>query len=233
MIRRKICLSALAFLALPVCPRAAQRNYIDTYGPETIQEGHLGVETRNDYRSPNFGNDYFTDETTGEIGVTDRDTVGATAIFVEGQGFTAARLENRYHLAKMDEWPIDTAVYVAFKDADGHKDRDAIESKLILSKDVEQVNVTGNGILNLVRKIKANGNDEWDVKPGVAVAASYKTGTIVTPGIELLIQEYQSRITPGVYVALAPNMRLSAGLGIGVEHRADNLQLKTLFQVEF
>jgi len=233
MTRRKIWLTALALLAAPALSHADLRNYIDTYTTETMKEGGFGLEVRIDYREPDHGEDHFTNETLAQIGVTERYTVGVSGLFVEGLGFTAARLENRYRLVKTDQWPIDTAVYFAFKDANGHKDRDAIESKLMVSHDVDQFNVTGNGIINLVRKFKANGDDEWDVKPGLAFAGSYRTGSIVTPGVELLIQEYQSRISPGVYVALAPNMRLNAGLGIGVEDRADNLQLKTLFQMEF
>jgi hypothetical protein len=233
MVRRHVLAAAFVLAALPSVSHAHLRNYLDTYGYYTLEEGKYEMEFWNDYVKPAHGDGYFRNQTEGEIGITDRYTLGIYGVFVEGLGFTAAKIENRYRLSQPGEWPVDTAVYLEFKDANDHKDEDEIETKVILSKNIDYWNFTANGIMEFEREIEPNGEDEWEIEPGVALATSYNTGGVVTPGLELLLLENQSRIVPGAYITLAPNMRLNVGLGLGLESKADDYQLKTIFEYEF
>lgn len=69
--------------------------------------------------------------------------------------------------------------------------------------------------------------------PNHTIQEEKKYWNRVTPGIEFFLAENKSRVTPGLYIDLLPDVRLNAGAGIGLKKKADNLQLKTILEVEF
>jgi hypothetical protein len=219
---------------LPAAGRAHVRNYLDTYGYETLAKGHSELEIHTDLNDPDGGDRYWYNQTEAEYGVTSRWTTALYGVFVDGLGFTAAKWENRYRLGEKGKGPVDVALYGELKKANGHKDEDEIEAKVILAKDWGRVNLAVNPILELEREVKANGEDEWELESGLAAGVSYhRLWGAVTPGVEILLKEKQSRLTPGLYIDLMPNVRFNVGVGIGLEPQADDAQLKTLLEIEF
>ncbi len=72
------------------------------------------------------------------------------------------------------------------------------------------------------------------MESGLAVGTCYRHAwKNVTPGVELLIVENQTRLTPGVYIDVMPGIRFNVGVGIGLEKKADDAQLKSILEVEF
>lgn len=226
----------VAAALIPMAAETAQahlRDYLETYGYNTLQKGRKEVELRTDLINPDEGDDYWTHESEFEYGITDRWTVGVYAVFREGEGFTAAKLENRIRLAEPGEFPVDPAFYFEIKDANGRKDNDEVESKLILSKDIGLFNITWNGILAFEKEYETNGDEEWETELGMVTGVAYRAGGPVTPGLELAIAENDTRLIPGVYIDLGPSVRLNLGVSLGLEKTADNTQLKSLLEIEF
>jgi hypothetical protein len=220
---------------LPVVGEAHLRNYLDTYGYPTLDKGHAEVEVWTDRRDPDGGDSFWVNQTEVEYGVSDRWTTSLYGVFVDGQGFSALKWENRYRLKEKGVWPVDVALYGEIKKANGRKDENELEGKLILSKDWDRWNVSVNPILEVEEEIEASGDKEWELESALAVGTSYRGGfgPRVTPGVELFFAEHQSRITPGLYMDLMPDVRLNVGAGIGLEKQADNLQWKTILEIEF
>lgn len=217
----------------PIAGHAHLRNYLDTYGYDTLEKGHTEMELWTDRRNPDSGRSFWFHQTEVEYGVTDRYSLGLYGVFVDGQGFSAFKAENRYRLAEHGEGPVDTALYLEFKKANGNKDADEIEGKVILSKDIGAWNFTVNPILELERETEAGGEKEWETETALAVGTAYKTEGRVTPGVELFLAEHKSRITPGVYIDVLPEIRLNVGAGIGLEKQADDVRFKSILEIEF
>ncbi|MBI4370359.1 MAG: hypothetical protein HY547_09040 [Elusimicrobia bacterium] len=224
---------ALSGALIPLCAEAHLRNYLETYGYSTLETGRFELELWSDRRNPDSGSSYWFHQTEVEYGVTDRYTVGLYGVFRDGQGFAALKIENRYRLSRPGQWPLDTALYLEFKDANGSKDDDEIEGKVIMSKDIGAVNYTANAILGFEREVKSGGGEEWEALPSLALAAAYGRGSRVTPGIELVLNEEKSRVIPGLYIDLAPEVRLNLGLSLGLQAKADDWQLKSILEIEF
>ena len=217
----------------PATGQAHLRNFLDTYGYDTLSKGKLELELWTDLNDPDHGDRYWQNQTEVEYGVTDHYSLGFYGVFVDGQGFTALKIENRYRFAEKGQWPIDTAVYLEFKDANGSKDEDEVEGKLILSKDIGKLNIVANPILSYEREREASGEIEWESKTALALGVAYKIPGRVTPGVELFLAEGKSRITPGIYVDILPEVRFNFGVGLGLESKADDAQLKTILEIEF
>lgn len=217
----------------PDVARAHLRNFLDTYGYDTLSQGKYELELWTDLRDPDKADRYWVYQTEVEYGVTDHYSLGVYGVFVDGQGFSAAKIENRYRFAEKGQWPVDTAVYLEFKDANGRKDEDEIEGKLIFSKDIEKWNIVANPILAFEREIESNGETEWEAETAFALGAAYKLPGRITPGVELFLAENKSRITPGLYIDILPEVRFNIGVGIGLESKADDAQLKSILEIEF
>ena len=228
-------IAALAFAAAlcPVYGRAHKRDFLDTYGYYTLERGGVELELFTDLRVPDSGRNRWFHQSEVEYGVTDRYTLGVYGVFVDGQGFTAWKLENKYRLSQPGQWPVDTTLYLEYKDANGAKDQNEIEAKAILSKDFGKWNLTANPILEFEQEEEPNGEKEWEAEPALALGTAYRTGGRLTPGIELLLAKRKTRLTPGLYIDILPEIRLNLGVGIGLEKPADDMQFKSLLELEF
>jgi hypothetical protein len=225
---------AISAALLPAPARAHLRNYLDTYGYDTLQKGHAEVEAYTDRRKPDHADAFWVNQTELEYGVTDRWTTSLYGVFVDGQGFTALKWENRYRLGEKGVWPVDVTLYGEIKEADDKKDNDELEAKVILAKDWGPWNLAVNPIIEREKETEASGETEWETEKALAVGLSYQhLWKKVTPGVELFIQKDETRITPGLYMDVYPNVRFNVGAGIGVAKEADNFQLKTILELEF
>jgi hypothetical protein len=220
---------------IPLSARAHVRNYLDTYSYDTLEKGRWEMELWTDWRNPDGGDGYWYHQTELEYGVTDRWVSALYGIFVDGQGFSAAKWENRYRLKEKGVWPVDVALYGELKKANGDKDVDELEGKVILSKDWGDLNVSVNPILEIEEEFKPNGDTEWEMEAALAAGVCLRggLGSRVTPGVELFAAEHQTRITPGLYIDVMPDVRFNVGAGIGLEKAADDVVWKTILEIEF
>jgi hypothetical protein len=230
---KKYSLFALTIFLPLGAAHAHLRNYLDTYSYYTLTQGASELELHTDLHNPDHAEDYWAHETEYEYGITDRYTIGLYGVFREGVGFTAAKVENRVRIAEPGEWFMDPAIYFEIKDANGRKDQDELEGKLILSKEIGRWNVSWNGILGHEREIKKNGDTEWETEVAMAIGAAYNGGWRVTPGVELYSAENATRITPGLYIDLMKDVRLNLGVGIGLEDKAEDATFKSILEIEF
>lgn len=220
---------------IPGSGGAHMRNYLDTYGYPTLEKGRSEIELHTERRDPDKGDGFWVHQTEVEYGVTNRWTTALYGVFVDGQGFSAVKWENRYRLGEAGLWPVDVALYGEIKKANGDKDEDELEAKVILSKDWGRWNLSVNPILEAEREIEPSGEKEWELESALAAGLSLREGlgTRVTPGVEIYAAEHKTRITPGLYIDLFPDVRFNIGAGIGLEKAADDLQWKTLLEIEF
>jgi hypothetical protein len=232
MTRRNLWLAFFAAL-MPASAFALQHNYLDTYDYRKIDEGWRNLQVQTDLRDPERGDSYFFNQTGIEYGASNLYTIGVYADFTEGVGFSAAHLLNRFRITESNAYPVDMAFQLELKDANDHKDQDKIEGLFLVSKDIREFNLTGNAIMQLNREIEANGDDEWDFDPALALAGAFRTGTNVTPSLELFIADDQSRLIPGAAIDITSTVRLNVGIAVGLEDEADDTQLKTLLKASF
>lgn len=231
--KKKWMMGAIVLLA-GAQARAHVRDYLDTYSPATLEKGAAELELWTDLRNPDRGDAYWVHQTEVEYGVTPRYTLGLYGVFIDGQGFSALKVENRYRPEMPSSWPLDTALYLELKKANGRKENNEIEGKILLGKTWGPVNVTANPILALEETRDANGDKSWELESGLALGTCYRHAwKDVTPGLELLIAENETRLTPGVYIDVMPGIRFNVGVGIGLEKKADDAQLKSILEVEF
>lgn len=222
------------FLLGGTAARAHLRDYLDTYGPYTLEKGRMEMELWTDLRDPDGGDRYWVHQTEVEVGVTDRYTVGVYGVFVDGVGFAAAKIENRFRPVLPRAWPFETAFYLEFQKANGDKERNEVEGKALLAKNWGAVNLTVNPILELEEKKDINGDKSWELETALALGTCYrKYWKKVTPGVELFFAEKKSRVTPGLYIDVARDVRFNVGVGLGLEKPADNAQIKTILEIEF
>jgi hypothetical protein len=151
------------------------------------------------------------------------------------------KIEAKLRFAEAGQWPVDVALYTEYKNPDGHRDvrSDELENKVILSKDVGPWNLVGNFVFE--RKI--NTRDDWafEYTAGVsyAVAPRTRVGLEVKETLgderELGVRrdDHKLYLVPGIYTSLTPHVRLLAGPAFGLTRASDDLQLRTIVEIEF
>jgi hypothetical protein len=169
---RSLIVFLLTLFLAPAC-RAQESPYFVTYDHHMEEPGNLDIETSTTTNVPRDGQRfYFAPYTEFEYGMTARWT---TELYIESQAtwgdsavFTGWRIENRYKPLKREHW-INPVLYLEFEDRNEASriqkelDGDApdvsspnrelqpikvheLETKLILSRDVDSWNVAGNFI---------------------------------------------------------------------------------------
>ena len=229
-----------AFLALlaagllyPARGEAHLRNWLDTYGYYTLERGKAELETYTDRIRPADGSAYWQNQTEVELGITDHYSLGLYGVAVDGQGFSGWRAENRVRFAEPGAWPVDTAGYLEYSGGVAGKMDDEVEAKLILSKDLASWNVTANPFLEVTREDQADGSKGWNGHPGIALATAHRTSDRLTEGVEVVFRRNESRVIPGLYINLLPEVRLNLGVGFGLVSQADRTQLRSILEIEF
>ena len=156
----------------------------------------------------------------------------------ERDGF---KLEAKLRLAEAGQWPIDVALYTEYKNPDGHRDvsSDELENKVIVSRDFGP----WNGVTNFVFEKKLNTHSDWEFEYTAGV--SYGLTARIRLGLELKEslgdadefgirrKDHQLYLVPGLYASLTPHLRLLVGPAFGITRASDDLQLKSILEMEF
>lgn len=224
------------------------RDYILNQYYYTAKQGEFEVELWNDVIFPEADNDdtYKTKHQLElEYGITDHFQLAYYEVSTWDRAKDWERdqfkIEAKLRLAEAGQWPVDVAFYTEYKNPDGSRDArsDAIENKLILSKDFGPWNVVGNAMVE--RKI--NEHDDWEFAytTGVSYALTARTRL----GLEwketlgdsdefgLRRKDHKVFVAPGIYHSFTPNVRLLCAPAFGLTRASDDLQLRTILEIEF
>lgn len=115
-----------------------------------VNGGH-GVLVHDGFLSPDSPHQTLRLRGTLDYGLTDQLAFRTRLVFEDGPqehlGIDTLELGGIYELAERDEWPVDVGLYAAvFLREDGRKDN-AYSARLLLAKQYEKWNFTGNVML--------------------------------------------------------------------------------------
>ncbi len=242
-------LIVVAMLAGDGAAFAHQRDYVLNQQYYTTRKGEWELELYSDYNQPDFdngGTHNFKQQYEIEYGLTDRLQLAYYEVVKwdrpKGWRRDALKVEAKYRFAEAGEWPMDVALYGEYEGPNGRQDRDsdALEGKLILSKDLGPWNVVGN----LIAARKINEHDLWALEYTAGV--SYPVTQRVRLGVELREslgapegefgirrKGHEIQLMPGLYASLTPHVRVLVGPAFGLTKAADDFQIRSIVEIEF
>ncbi len=223
------------------------RDYLVNQHYSTAKRGEFEAEFYNDVIFPEADNDdtYKTKHQIElEYGVTDHFQLAYYEVYTWDRAKDWARdmykVEAKLRLADPGQWPLDVTLYTEYEAPDGPRDArsDAIENKLILSKDLGPWNVVGNFVFE--RDINTHADWEFEYTAGISYAVTPRTrlGLEVKQGLgtsdEFTFDGTQNlQVVPGIYTGLTPHVRVLFGPAFGLTRSSDDLQLRSIVEVEF
>lgn len=232
----------------PVPAHAHIRDYIFNQGYHTTKKGEVEVELHNDYSFTDLDNnnrDSSKHQIELEYGLTDHLQLAYYEVFTwdrtKDWERDAFKVEGKYRLFEAGELPVDIALYGEYINPDGTQDRrsDEMELKLILAKYLGDWNVTGN----LITKRKINDHDPWGFEYTLGVShpvnnrmklgLEIKEGLGTTEDLGIHRKGHKFQLMPLIAYSPTPHSRILFGPAIGLTRAAEDLQLKTIVEVEF
>ncbi len=245
---RILVMIAAALLAIPAATRADRRYYGETYNASTAPRGSLDVELWTTYAAPP-GNaagvpGLWRHQLELETGITDRWDVAVYGVARQVRGeaveFEAVKLESRLALAAPGTWLVDPVVYVELQKTFVEDRPFSVEEKLILAKDLGQLNVS----LNLAGEQEFAGGEvepeweyalgsSWELVPAFRLGAEIfgdRAKAEVSPALERTA--WQAWAGPAVSIAVARSwLVLAAGFGLNGE--SDALRARAILAFQF
>ncbi len=152
----------------------------------------------------------------------------------------AFKIEAKARLAEAGQWPLDVAFYTEYENPNGRRvsDSDALENKVILSRDFGPWNLVGNFIFT--KKLNTGRHWAYEYTAGVSYAVTPRTrlGLEVKQGLgesgDFVFNRTQPLyLVPGLYMNVTPHVRLLVGPSFGLTKASDDVQLKSIVEVEF
>jgi len=223
------------------------REYLVNQGYHTADQGEVEVEFYNDMNLSDLDNDgtyHSKHQIEFEYGVTDHLQVAYYEVYTwdrtKDWERDAFKVETKLRFAEAGEWPVDVALYTEYKNPDGHREKnsDEVENKIILNKDFGPWNVVGN----FVFEKKINTDSPWGYE--YTAGANYAVTPQTRLGVELkqglgdskdfgFDRDHELLIMPGLYTRLTSHVRLLIGPAFGLTRGSDDLQFKSIVEVEF
>jgi len=250
--KRRLILSTLAaglLLLLGESPAFAHmRDYLFNQGYHTSRKGELEIELYNDLDLKDTDNDSTYNskhQVELEYGLTSRLQLAYYEVFAwdrpKDWRRDSFKIETKYRFLESGELPVDIALYAEYKNPNGRRDAasDEIEGKLILSRDFGRWNVVGNLIAE--RKINEHEDLQWEYTAGISTALNSK----VRMGLELREtlgdqgefgihrKNHELQLMPVVAANLNPHARILFGPAFGLTKATDDIQLKSIVEIEF
>jgi len=228
---------------------AHMRDYVLNQPYYTTKRGEFELEIYHDYNLRDFDNDNthsLKQQFELEYGLTNHWQIAYYEVAkwdrTKDYRRDALKIESKYRFAEAGEWPVDVAIYGEYEGPNGHQDSDsdALEGKLILSKDFGPWNVVGN----LITERKINEHDLWAFEYTAGV--SYPLNPKMRLGLELREtlgalegefgirrKNHELQLMPGIYATLTPHLRVLIGPAFGLTKAADDFQIRSIVELEF
>jgi len=214
----------------------------------TAKQGEVELAVWTDVNFPEAGNSGTYNskhQFEVEYGITNRLQVAYYEVYTwdrtDDWQRDAFKLETKYRFADAGDWPLDLAVYVEYENPNGTREShsDEIESKVIVSKDLGPWNLVANFISH--RAINEHENWQFEYTAGVSYGLTPRTriGLEVqhelgdSKDFDFRAKDRTAYLMPAIYTSLTRNVRLLAGPAFGLTRESDDLQLKSILEVEF
>jgi len=153
----------------------------------------------------------------------------------------AFKVEGKLRFAEAGAWPVDVALYTEYENPNGRRraHSDVLENKVILSRDFGPWNVVGNAIFE--KPLNTGGPWKFEYTAGVSYSLTPRTrlGLEVKETLgdrrEFGVQreDHELYLVPGIYSSLTPHVRLLVGPAFGLTRASDDLQVRSLVEIEF
>ena len=241
--------AAAAMLAMTSRPAHAHlRDYIFNQSYYTTKKGEFEAELYNDYNFTDLDDnnqDSSKHQIELEYGVADHLQLAYYEVYTWDRTNDFERdefkLEGKYRFFQAGDLPVDVALYAEYANPDGHQDlnSDTMEMKLILAKNIGRWNVTGN----FITERKINEHSLWELEYTLGVSCPVhdrvKLGLEIkeslgdTDDLGIDRKDHKFQLMPVVAASLTPHARILFGPAIGLTHAADDLQLKSVVEIEF
>jgi len=236
------------WVGMAAVAEAHMRDYLVNQMYYTTKQGEVEVEFFQDFNFVEADHDdtySFKQQVELEYGLTDRLQVAYYEVYTWDRATDWERdqfkLEAKYRLAEAGQWPVDVALYTEYKNPDGPREirSDAVENKLILSKDVGSWNL----VANLISEKQINTHSDWGFEwtaglsyglaPRARVGLELKETLGTADEFGLHRQDHELFLIPGIYANLTKNVRVLFGPSFGLTRASDDLQLKSIVEIEF
>ena len=228
--------------------RAHMRDYLVNQSYYTASRNEFEVELWSDVNFADTDDHEswsFKQQVELEYGLTDHLQLAYYEVYTWDQAKSWERdqfkLEAKLRLMEAGQWPVDVALYSEYKNPDGSRNlhSDEVENKLILSRDFGPWNVIANLVAE--RKVSTHSFWEFEYTAGVSYLLSPRTrvGLEVKESLgdehEFGIrgQRHPLYLVPGLYTNLTDHIRILVGPAFGLTRVSDDLQLKSIVEIEF
>ncbi|MBI3332585.1 MAG: hypothetical protein HYZ93_00645 [Candidatus Omnitrophica bacterium] len=227
---------------------AHMRDYIFNQGYHTTRRGEFEVERYHDLNLTEADNDdtYSSKHQVElEYGLTNRLQLAYYEVFKwdrpKDWRRDSFKIEGKYRFLESGELPVDIALYGEYKNPNGSRGAasDELEGKLILSRDLGPWNLVANLIAE--RKINEHEDLQWEYTLGASIPVHPK----VRLGLEMKEtlgdqgefgirrKGHELQLMPVVAASPTPHVRVLFGPAFGLTRATDDLQLKSIVEVEF
>ena len=235
------------WIGLLLVPRVEAREYLVNQGYDTAEKGEFEVELYNDVNFSDAGDgDTYNSkhQIEFEYGVTDHLQLAAYEVYTwnraEDWERDAFKVEAKMRLGEAGVWPVDLALYTEYKNPNGSRNvrSDEFENKIILSKDLGPWNLVGNFVFE--KEINTKNDWEYEVTAGANYALTQRTRLSLEVKQGLgdsddfgFSRNRECLVVPGIYTRLTEHLRLLIGSAFGLTRVSDDVQLKSILEVEF
>lgn len=247
---RKVLGGAVFVFVLAVsspCAQAHVKDYIVSQDYYTAKKGEFEVAFWNDYHLAEFNNDDTYNskhQVELEYGILDHVQLAYYEVYTWDRAKNWERdefkIEAKARLAQAGQWPVDIALYTEYANPNGRRQEnsDEIENKIIVSRDFGPWNLVGNFIFE--KKLNEGSPWEYEYTASVSYSVSPRTrlGLEVKQGLgdseDFAFDKTQALyLVPGIYTSITPHIRLLFGPAFGLTRVSDDLQLRSIVEVEF
>jgi hypothetical protein len=242
-----VVIAAAMVCGLPGMASAHMRDYILNQSYYTTKRGEFEVELYNDYNMPTAddnGTYNSKHQVEVEYGITDRLQLAYYEVYAWDRTQDWERdefkIEGKYRLFEAGQLPVDIALYTEYKNPDGPSEVNSNEweNKLILSRDFGPWNVVGNVVFE--KAFAAHADWEFEYTAG----ASYAIRPTVRLGLELkesmgdahdfgFRPKRNLQLMPTIAANITPHVRVLAGPAFGLTNASDDVQFRSIVEVEF
>jgi hypothetical protein len=238
------------FLALSLsgAADAHMRDYLVSQPYYTASQGEFEVALWNDVNFSDADDDDSYNskhQVEFEYGVTDHFMLAYYEVYTWNRASDwerdEAKVEAKLRFAEAGQWPVDVALYTEYKNPNGSRDvrSDELENKIILSKDFGLWNVIGNVIFE--RHLNEHTPWAYEYTLGVSRALNprARAGVEVKESIGDSDEfgwhrdDRELYVVPGIYFSPQPHTRVVVGPAFGLTDASDDVQLRSIFEVEF
>ncbi|NQV14827.1 hypothetical protein HQ531_05155 [bacterium] len=161
------------------------RRYVWTYEYQTLPGGEAELESYTEFSHTDTDSGRLATTTLQyeyEIGMNNRFDVGIYQKFQQDSdspiAYDGFKIRFRYRLGEKGRWAFDPLLYLEYKD-NAAFDHSTLETKLILARDFDRINVAINPVLEFEFK-----DDETELEFEISGGISYALHPLISMGLE-------------------------------------------------